>query len=96
MPAAAPRLDPRLIDRLENLARKELSYAEIRRMLVVRATELGLPPPSYEHIRRLVLTCRAQRESEAEMLPLALAVALGTSHGNELLSAVRGGAPQKA
>jgi len=96
VPIAAPRLDPRLIDRLERLARKDLSHAEIRRSLVVRASELGIPPPSYEHVRRLVLARRLERESESGTLPVALAVAIGTSHGNELLHAVRDGSARKA
>jgi hypothetical protein len=91
VPVAAPRLDPRLIAQLERLARKEFSPAEIRRSLVVRASALGIPPPSYEHVRRLVIARRIEREAESETLQIALAVALGTSHGNELLRAVRDG-----
>ena len=68
-----------------------MSYAEIRRSLVVRATELGLPAPSYEHVRRLVHTCRAERDAESEVLQVALGVAVGTHHGNELLNAIRDG-----
>src|SRR5687768_971170 len=45
MPAAAPRLDPQLLARLERLARKEVPYAEVRRLLVAHARELGVPPP---------------------------------------------------
>lgn len=89
MPAAAPRLDPRLIECLERLERKNLPYAEIRRALVVRARELVVPPPSYEHVRRLAKEQRLDREAEPAILPVAIGVALGTRHGNELLTAIR-------
>jgi hypothetical protein len=90
MPASAPRLDPRLLDRLEKLARSDLSFAEIRRKLVVRAGELGIPPPSYEHVRRLAGRQRIERESTADIRALALAVAVGTRHPADLLVALKG------
>jgi hypothetical protein len=89
MPAAAPRLDPRLLERLERLARKEVSYADVRRLLVAHALELGVPPPSYEHVRRLVKASRSERESDPGVLPIALEVAIGLRHGNELVDAMR-------
>jgi hypothetical protein len=93
MPLAAPRLDPRLLERLERLARSGQSVAEVRRALVALALDLGVPPPSYEHVRRLVTTRRIERESERELLPIVVGVATGTRHGNELLHAVRYGPP---
>jgi hypothetical protein len=95
VPAAAPRLDPRLVDLLERLARSEASYAEIRRGLVARARELGIPPPSYEHVRRLVTRYRLDRELEPTIVPVAVGVALGTRHGNELVRALRDGPPSR-
>jgi hypothetical protein len=89
VPSASPRLDPRLVDRLGQLARRDLAYAEIRRTLVARALELGIPPPSYEHVRRLTKQARLDRESESPILPIAIGVSIGTRHGNELLHAAR-------
>jgi len=91
MPAAAPRLHPRVLARLERLERSDLHYAEIRRGLVVLARELGVPPPSYEHVRRLAKQRRLARVPEGEVLRVVVGVALGTRHGNELLHAVRTG-----
>jgi hypothetical protein len=91
VPAAAPRLDPRLLDRLERLARRDMAYAEVRRSLVVRAGELGVAPPSYEHVRRLVKALRAERSVENERFRIVIGVALGTRHGNELVRALRDG-----
>jgi hypothetical protein len=93
VPAAAPRLDHRLADLLERLARSDASYAEIRRGVVARARELGIPPPSYEHVRRRVTRYRVARELEPTILPVAAGVALGTRHGNELVRALRDGPP---
>jgi len=91
MTASAPRLDPRLVERLEQLERSELSFAEIRRTLVVRAREFDVPPPSYEHVRRLVTRRRIEREVTAEVRALALGVAVGTRHPADLLVALRSG-----
>ena len=90
---AAPRLDARLIGSLEDLARTAATFAEIRRALVVRACELGIPPPSYEHVRRLVTLRRVELEAleETAVLPVVLRVAIGAEHGNELLRVARGG-----
>ncbi len=89
MPASAPRLDPRLVERLERLERSDLSFAEIRRRLVIRARELEIPPPSYEHVRRLAWRSRIERESNAEIRALALEVAIGSRHPGYLLAALR-------
>src|SRR5437588_6405845 len=70
---AAPRLDPRLLEALERFERWTRSVAEIRRSLVRLAHSLGLPPPSYEHVRRLV---RARRIRRAEQEPGIADVAL--------------------
>jgi hypothetical protein len=89
MPVSAPRLDPRLLQRLEYLERSDLSFAEIRRSLVVRARELGIPPPSYEHVRRLAGRRRIEREITADIRALALGVATGSRHPADLLVALK-------
>jgi len=63
MVQAAPRLDPRIVAALERLERSYSSIAEIRRALGVQARALGLAPPSYEHVRRLVRARQAEREA---------------------------------
>ena len=89
MPASAPRLRRPLTKRLERLARTDSSFADIRRELVLYARSAGIAPPSYEHVRRLVTAARLQREVENELRDLAIGVALGTTHGNELVNALR-------
>jgi hypothetical protein len=89
--AAAPRLDRQLIELLEALARKPGSAAEIRRALVVRARELDIPPPSYEHVRRLVSLARLELEAtKSDVLPVLIDVAIGMEHGSELVRVARG------
>jgi len=77
-----------MLDRLKRLEQKGLSYAEIRRSLVVHARELDVHAPSYEHVRRLVKESREARELRSGVLPIAVGVALGTHHGNELVRAL--------
>ena len=93
MVAAAPRLDARVLRRLESLASEATSVAEIRRALVVTSREIGVAPPSYEHVRRLVIERRAiiAEARDADVLPLIVDVALGVQHGNELVRVARGG-----
>lgn len=88
-----PSLDARLIGSLEDLARTASTFAEIRRVLVAQARELGIPPPSYEHVRRLVTLKRIELEAlgESAVLPVVLRVAIGAEHGNEALRVARGG-----
>lgn len=94
MVAAAPRLDPRLLDELDALARSAANAAEIRRALVLQARKLDVPPPSYEHVRRLVTLVRLEiaeeDEQASEVLPVALRAAVGLEHGNEILRVARG------
>lgn len=89
MPVSAPRLDPRLLDRLDDLERSDLSFAEIRRSLVIRARELGIPPPSYETVRRLAGRRRIEREITADIRGRAIGVAIGTRHPAELVVMLR-------
>jgi len=82
-----------LIARLEQLAHGNATAAEIRRALVARSRELDIPPPSYEHVRRLVLGRRIETETarESAVLPVVLRAAVGLEHGNEVLRVARGG-----
>ncbi len=89
MPASAPRLDPRVLEMLGELERRDLTFAEIRRSLVIRARELNVPPPSYEHVRRLARRQRIEREVTADIRALALGVAIGTRHPADLVVALR-------
>jgi hypothetical protein len=91
MPTSAPRLDARLRERLDRLARSGLSYAEIRRGLVVRARELDIPPPSYEHVRRLARQRRLERELQTGIRTIALEVAVGARPPTDLLLALQSG-----
>jgi hypothetical protein len=92
MTPAAPRLHQQLIELLEALAQGQASVAEVRRALVVRARELDTPPPSYEHVRRLVSLTRLELEAipKSDVLPVLIDVALGLEHGSELVRVARG------
>jgi hypothetical protein len=96
--AAAPRLDARLRKRLASLARTDSTFAEIRRELTHIAGELGVPPPSYEHVRRLVTLERLDLEvaRDSAVLPVVVDVMLGREHGNEMLRVARGGTRRRA
>jgi hypothetical protein len=57
----APRYDARLVAALVDLDDRSLAIAEICRRLGDVAASIGVPRPSYVHVRRLV---RAKREYE--------------------------------
>jgi hypothetical protein len=90
MTAAAPRLDHRLLRQLDDLARTSDSAAEIRRKLATSARNLGIPPPSYEHVRRLVARRRDGLQAASGYLPIALEVGIGARHGSDLVRAMSG------
>jgi hypothetical protein len=100
MVSSAPRVDDRLLALLEHLARTSSTPAEIRRLIVARARELGIAPPSYEHIRRIVTTSREERaielERQSEVLPVLARTMVGAEHGNELVRVARGERPRRA
>jgi hypothetical protein len=56
--AAAPRLDPRLVSALGRIDDPALPIAETWRRTGRLAESLGVPRPSYEHIRRRIRPLR--------------------------------------
>jgi hypothetical protein len=75
MPRAAPRISPRLLRELENLAAGSASVAEICRLVGATAERLGLPLPSYEQIRVHVHAARRWRRVHHSGRDVALDVA---------------------
>jgi len=59
MPASAPRYDKRVLAAIRRLDDERQPVAETCRRVGDAAQALGMPRPSYVHLRRLV---RAQRE----------------------------------
>jgi hypothetical protein len=96
MTAAAPRVDHRLLRQLDDLAQTSESAAEIRRKLATRARNLGVPPPSYEHVRRLVARRRDALRAAAGYLPIALEVGIGARHGSDLVRVMSGETVRRA
>jgi len=89
MASAAPRVSRRLTAEIEQLAARDLSFAEITRRVGHAAEELGLPRPSYQTVRVLV---RAARELRAgpSTLEVAADVALRLRSPRELLDHASG------
>jgi len=54
----APRISPRLVALIERLAGRDLSPAEICRLVGDEAGRLGLTRPSYQRVRVLVREAR--------------------------------------
>lgn len=65
---AAPRYDPRLVQALRWLDDRSVPIAETCRRIGVVAETLGVPRPSYVHLRRLVQAERARADDRAEVL----------------------------
>jgi hypothetical protein len=61
VPAAAPRIDSRLVAAIVHLDNPQHPIAETNRRIGVLAGDLGLPRPSYEQIRILVKAHRRGR-----------------------------------
>ena len=57
---SATRLPEALVELAEQLARKDLSVADIHRAVGARAAELGVLRPSYERTRQLVYEIRLE------------------------------------
>ncbi len=64
MPASAPRYDPRLVRAIRRLDDEALPIAEVWRRVGGVAERLGVPRPSYVHLRRIVVS---ERERTAEL-----------------------------
>jgi hypothetical protein len=74
MPASAPRYDPRLLRAIRRLDDESLSIAEVCRRVGAAAEKIGVPRPSYVHVRRIVLS---ERERAAELREIRNEALLG-------------------
>jgi hypothetical protein len=72
MPQSAPRYDPRLLRAIRRLDDGSLPIAEVWRRVGTYAERVGVPRPSYTHVRRIVVS---ERERAAEMREIRDAVA---------------------
>ncbi len=70
--AAAPRYDDRIRAAIWQLDDRREPIAEVCRRVAGRAEQLGLPRPSYVHVRRLV---RAERRRRDELKALLASIA---------------------
>jgi hypothetical protein len=61
---SAPRYDPRILEALRALDDRGEPMAEIARRVGRVAAELGLPKPSYVHLRRHLIEHREQQDYE--------------------------------
>jgi 23S rRNA maturation-related 3'-5' exoribonuclease YhaM len=60
----APRYDRRILDAVRALDDRTESIAEISRRIGVAAAQLGLPKPSYVHLRRYIVAHREAEDAE--------------------------------
>jgi hypothetical protein len=60
----APRYDRRILEAVRALDDRGESMAEIARRVGVAAAQLGLPKPSYVHLRRYIVEHRAAQDFE--------------------------------
>lgn len=65
MPAFAPRYDPRLGDAIRAFDDGKIPIAEVCRRVGEAAELLGVPRPSYVHVRRLVHQYRETAGAES-------------------------------
>jgi hypothetical protein len=63
---SAPRYDDRIHTAIRTLDDRTQPMAEIARRVGWVAAELGLPKPSYVHVRRYIHFYRAEQDAEAE------------------------------
>lgn len=68
MVPTSPRLDPRLVLAAFDLDRPEQPAAKTWRAVGAVASELGLPRPGYDTVRRLVVLHRARRAEIRRLL----------------------------
>jgi hypothetical protein len=62
----APRYDVRILAAVRTLDDREEPMAEVARRVGHVARELGLPKPSYVHLRRYIRAYRAEQDVEEE------------------------------
>jgi len=60
----APRYDPQILLAVRALDDRAEPMAEISRRVGATAAELGLPKPSYVHLRRLIVAHREEEDAE--------------------------------
>ena len=60
----APRYDRRILEAVRALDDRTESMAEISRRVGVAAAQLGLPKPSYVHLRRFIVAHREEEDGE--------------------------------
>ena len=65
MTSSAPRYDPRIVIAIRALDDRTVPIAEVCRRVGRLAEGLGLPRPSYVHVRRLVHELRESADAEA-------------------------------
>jgi len=66
--ASAPRYDPRILASIRRLDDTSESIAQTCRKVGEAAEALGLPRPSYVHLRRIVKAERQRAEETAELV----------------------------
>jgi hypothetical protein len=67
MTSSAPRYDRRLLKAIRRLDDERLPIAETCRRVGRAAAEMGLPRPSYVHLRRIVVAERELRRARREI-----------------------------
>jgi hypothetical protein len=60
----APRYDAQILAAVRSLDDRSQPMAEVSRRVGAAAAELGLPKPSYVHLRRLILAHREEEDAE--------------------------------
>lgn len=65
---AAPRYHERILDAIRALDDRRVPIAETCRRVGRRAEELGLPRPSYVHLRRLIHAERERQDAVRELI----------------------------
>ena len=60
----APRYDRRILESVRALDDRTESMAEISRRVGVAVAQLGLPKPSYVHLRRYIVAHRQEEDAE--------------------------------
>ena len=66
-------VDSRVVEAIQVLDARGLSYADIRRALRPLAKRLGMPPPSYTTVRRIAITERSVVDVRTEAADRILA-----------------------